>query len=384
VKRANKGGSLETDVTRFIADWSQWSVPVAVFTGTLITGLLLQRWLFTAIRRWSANSSTTLDDLVVGVTRQPSTLWVVMLAVHLATQSSELPQRYAGLLSRLLLVLWITSLTVVAARLASLTVRRYGTRFHSGLQVTSLTENIARIAVVVLGGLILMNELGVSITPILTALGVGGLAVALALQDTLSNFFAGFYIMMAGQIRVGDYVKLDTGEEGYVVDISWRSLTVRTLPNNIIVVPNSKVAQANVTNYSLPEKRMSLLIKVGVSYDADPDQVERILIEEAVAASPDVQGLLAEPAPFVRFIPGFGDSSLDFTLIVQVSEFVDQYLAQHELRKRILRRFRKEGIEIPFPIRTLHLRSWPHATNGTAENSAAAISSVTDSRDGSG
>ena len=129
-----------------------------------------------------------------------------------------------------------------------------------------------------------MNELGVSITPILTALGVGGLAVALALQDTLSNFFAGFYIMMAGQIRVGDYVKLDSGEEGYIVDISWRSLTIRTLPNNIVVVPNSKVAQANVTNYSLPEKRMSLLIKVGVSYDSEPDQIERILVEEALAS----------------------------------------------------------------------------------------------------
>jgi small-conductance mechanosensitive channel len=308
----------------------------------------------------------------------------MILAVHLATQASELPQRYAGLLSSVLVVLWITSLTVVAARMASLAVRRYGTRFHSGLQVTSLTENIARIAVIVLGALILMNELGISITPILTALGVGGLAVALALQDTLSNFFAGFYIMMAGQIRVGDYVKLDSGEEGYVVDISWRSLTIRTLPNNIVVVPNSKVAQANVTNYALPEKRMSLLIKIGVSYESDPDHIERVLIEEALAASRDVPGLLSEPAPFVRFIPGFGDFSLDFTLIVQVSEFVDQYLAQHELRKRILRRIRKEGIEIPFPIRTLHVRaSAPHTNGGTTESSPVALAAFTDSRDGS-
>jgi small-conductance mechanosensitive channel len=187
--------------------------------------------------------------------------------------------------------------------------------------------------------------------------------VALALQDTLSNFFAGFYIMMAGQIRVGDYVKLDSGEEGYVVDISWRSLTIRTLPNNIVVVPNSKVAQAHVTNYSLPQQRMSLQIRVGVSYESDPDQVEQILLEEAVAATAAIPGLLAEPAPFVRFIPGFGDYSLDFTLIVQVKEFVDQYLVQHELRKRIFRRFRKEGIEIPFPVRTLHVRSLPMASD---------------------
>lgn len=368
-----------------VTAWNQWIVPLAVFTGTLLAGLLLQRWLFRLVRKWSAASSSSLDDVAVEAIRQPSTIWLLMLSVHLAAQASELPPRYAGLLGKVLLVLWIASLTVVAARIASLVVRRYGTRLHSGLQVTSLTENIARIAVVVLGVLILLNELGVSITPILTALGVGGLAVALALQDTLSNFFAGFYIMMAGQIRVGDYVKLDSGEEGYIVDISWRSLTIRTLPNNIVVVPNAKVAQANVTNYSLPEKRMSLLIKIGVSYDTDPDQLERILIEEAVAACPEVPGLLAEPAPFVRFIPGFGDSSLDFTLIVQVSEFVDQYLAQHELRKRILRRFRKEGIEIPFPIRTLHVRSWPSETNGnTAEKSAVAIGRFTDSRDGGG
>jgi small-conductance mechanosensitive channel len=128
------------------------------------------------------------------------------------------------------------------------------------------------------------------------------------------------------------------------------------LPNNLIVVPNSKLAQAILTNYHLPEKRMSLLIPVGVSYDSDPEHVERILIEEASLGANEIPGLLAEPEPFVRFIPGFGDSSLDFTLICQVSEFVDQYLAQHELRKRIFKRFRREGIEIPFPIRTVYMR----------------------------
>ena len=204
--------------------------------------------------------------------------------------------------------------------------------------------------------MILLNSLGVSITPILTALGVGGLAVALALQDTLSNLFAGFYISVAGQVRPGDYVKLDTGEEGYVTDISWRSTTLRALANNLIVVPNAKLAQAIVTNYHLPEKRMSLLIPVSVSYESDPDLIERVLIEEAIAGAQSIPGLLAEPAPFARFIPGFGNSSLDFTLICQVSEFVDQYLAQHELRKRIFKRFRAEGIEIPFPIRTLYVK----------------------------
>jgi small-conductance mechanosensitive channel len=128
------------------------------------------------------------------------------------------------------------------------------------------------------------------------------------------------------------------------------------LPNNIVVIPNSKLAQSVVTNYYLPEKRMSLLIAISVSYSSDPEQVERILIEEARNAVGQVPGLLGDPEPFVRFIPGFGESSLDFTLICQVKEFVDQYLAQHELRKRIFKRFKAEGIEIPFPHRTVYLR----------------------------
>jgi small-conductance mechanosensitive channel len=228
------------------------------------------------------------------------------------------------------------------------------------LPVTTLTQSLARAAVAAIGILILLDTLHISITPILTALGVGGIAVALALQDTLSNLFAGFYVSLAGQVRPGDYIKLDGGEEGYVADINWRSTSLRALPNNLIVVPNAKLAQAIVTNFHLPEKRMSLLLPVSVSYDADPDDVERILIEEALAGAPEIPGLLSEPAPFVRFIPGFGASSLDFTLICQVGEFVDQYLVQHELRKRVFKRLRREGIEIPFPIRTLYIKDDAH------------------------
>jgi small-conductance mechanosensitive channel len=196
----------------------------------------------------------------------------------------------------------------------------------------------------------------VSVTPILTALGVGGLAVALALQDTLSNLFAGFYLTLAGQVRLGDYIKLNTGEEGYVSDISWRSTAIRGLGNNLIIVPNSKLGQAIVTNYYLPERRISLSIRVDVGYESDPDHVERVLLEEAQHAIPEVSGLLAEPAPIVRLMPGFGESALGFTLICQVAEFVDQFPVQHELRKRILKRFRKEGIEMPFTARTVYLR----------------------------
>ncbi len=332
-------------------------IPLSVLTATLIVGLWARRLIFRALLRWSQKTQNKADDLIVRSIRGPFMIWMLMLGIHLAAQVSSLPDRISNLIAKVMLILLIVSITAVAAKTASGIIQIYGNRMQGALPVTSLSQNLARLAVFAVGILILLNSLGVSITPILTALGVGGLAVALALQDTLANLFSGFYVSLAGYIRVGDYIKLDSGEEGYVNDIGWRSTTIRVLANNLIIIPNSKLGQAIVTNYHLPEKRMSLLVPVSVSYDSNPEAVERILVEEAKAGAAEIPGLLAQPEPFVRFIPGFGSSSLDFTLICQISEFVDQYLAQHELRKRIFARFRREGIEIPFPIRTLYMRT---------------------------
>jgi small-conductance mechanosensitive channel len=166
--------------------------------------------------------------------------------------------------------------------------------------------------------------------------------------------------LMDKPLRVGDFVKLESGQEGYVEDIGWRTTRIRMLPNNTVIIPNNKITQSILTNYYLPEPRMAVLIAVSVSYDVDPDRVERVLLEEATKGIGQIPGLLAEPPPMVRFIPGFGQSSLEFTLICQVREFTDQFLLQHELRKSILRRFKAEGIEIPYPQQTVHLRNTSH------------------------
>jgi small-conductance mechanosensitive channel len=207
----------------------------------------------------------------------------------------------------------------------------------------------------VVGGLVLLDSLGVQITPLLTALGVGGLAVALALQDTLSNLFAGVHLLADKPIRVGDYVKIDDSIEGWVIDVGWRSTRVRLLQDNVVIVPNKRVAEAVITNFDMPGRPMGLLLQVSVSFASDPDRVEQILLEEARGAANEVKGLLAEPAPVVFLLPGFGAYSLDFTLICHVASFVEQFPVQHELRKRILRRLRAEHIDIPYPIRTIEV-----------------------------
>jgi small-conductance mechanosensitive channel len=341
----------------FVQDHSlQILVPLSTFILTMVLGLLARRVLFSALTRRARKTSGHIDDIVVRALRGPFMIWVLMLAIHLTAHVSPMPEKISGLLGRILLFLLVASFTFVASKMAGEIVRVYGTRMQGALPVTSLTQNLAQLAVIIIGLLILLNSLGISITPLLTALGVGGLAVALGLQDTLANFFAGFYVSLAGYVRLGDYIKLNSGEEGNVTDIGWRSTTIRALSNNLIIIPNSKLAQAIVTNYFLPEKRFSFSIPVSVSYDCDPSRVETILLEEAKAAVGQVPGLLGEPAPSARLIPGFGSSSLDFSLVCHVSEFTDQYLVQHELRKRILIRFRREHIEMPLPARTVYIR----------------------------
>jgi len=251
----------------------------------------------------------------------------------------------------------ILSITVVAANLVTRVFIRYIDRSSVSVQSTGLLNTIIKTAVYLIGFIIILNILGISIAPLITALGIGGLAVALALKDTLENLFAGIHIMAEKTVRVGDFIRLETGQEGYVEDISWRTTRIRMLPNNMIVIPNSKLAQSIVVNYFLPEKTMSFQIPISVSYDSDPELVEKILIEEVKKAIKEVPGLLSEPSPVVRFIPGFGESSLDFTLVCHVKEFVDQYPVQHELRKRIFKRFQQEGIEIPFPQRVVWLKN---------------------------
>ncbi len=344
----------------------QLVVPACLLLGTVAVGFLVRRLLFRALNRWAARTSSKVDLVLMQSLGGPILIWSFILGVYYATEWLELPARSTQLIERTLLILVIISLTMMAAGLAGDLVRHFGERAQGSRPVTTLTQTLVQLFVVLIGSLILLYHFGVSITPILTAFGVGGLAVALALQDTLSNLFSGFYISIAGQVRLGDYIKLNTGEEGYVTDISWRSTTIRGLSNNMIIIPNSKLAQAVVTNYYLPEKRVCFGLPVSVSYSADPDLVERVLLEEASNAAGSVPGLLAEPAPSVQLIPGFGDSAMNFTLGYSVAEFVDQYRVQHELRKRILKRFRAEGIEMPYPTRTVYVREATVNTPGSA------------------
>jgi small-conductance mechanosensitive channel len=339
------------------AAWPAWVAPVVEIVVIIIAAWLVRVVVLGLLRQWAKRTSVSWDDAVVDLLDAAIKPLLVLAVLTASLNLLDLPPKLLRVSNRVLTVLVITVVLFYVSKIIQVLLDAWLSRNKERLSVREPIQFVTQVLFAGLALMIVLDNLGISLTAVWTTLGVGSVAIALALQDTLSNFFAGIYLRIDSPVRVGDYTKLDSGEEGFVAHMGWRSTRIRQLGNNMVIVPNSKLASAIVINYDMPESRMSLLINVGVSYEDDPDQVEKILIEEALAAAKTVPGLLADPAPFVRFIPGFGDSSLDFTLICQVSTYVDQYLAQHEIRKRILRRFREERVTIPFPQRDVHFYS---------------------------
>lgn len=333
-------------------------IPLALFAGTILAGLIMRRFLFRIVRNWAAGTDSHLDVVVTQSLRGPIVLWSIILGLHLATQHSRIPARHLRYVPEILSALGVLAVTIALSRLAGNAVRFYGEHVKGVQSVTTLTQKMAQIVVLLIGLVWLLRVVfDISLTPVLTTLGVGGLAVALALQDSLSNLFAGFYVSISGLVRIGDYIKLNTGEEGYVQDINWRCTTMRTINDNLVVVPNNKLGQAIFTNYYLPEPRMGLSIAIGVGYDSDIDRVDRILLEETIAAAASISGLLTDPAPNIRFNPGPGDWALVFQVNFNIGQFADQYLVQSELRKMLFKRLLREGITMPFPTSTVLLET---------------------------
>lgn len=332
-------------------------VPLLLLLGTMLVGLLVRRILLSALRGWAERTKSPVGTLLHGTIRNSILLWFAILGLHLATQSSRIPPRYLHYIPPTLALLWILSLTIAFSRLAGNAVRYYGTHVNGDgemREVASLTQKLAQLVVVLFGMVLMLKTVfDINLTPILATLGVGGLAVALALQDTLSNLFAGFYISISGLLRIGDYIKLNTGEEGYVSDINWRCTMIRGVTNNLVVIPNNKLGQAIFTNYCLPDRRVDLSFSIGVAVDSDLDHVEQILLDEAIAASTMIPGMLAEPKPYIRFIPGPSAFSLVYEINFSASEFGLQWQVQSELRKRIFKRLKKEGIVMPYPTSTV-------------------------------
>ncbi|MFD4526177.1 mechanosensitive ion channel family protein [Streptomyces sp. NPDC058470] len=331
-------------------DWMLAGIAVAAGLIAAFLSRMLLRWLGKHALRtnWSG------DDLIVAALRTLVPAAAVAGGIASAAAVLPLTSSVGHNVNRTLTVLLILVSTIAAARFIAGLVRSLAQSRSGVAGSATIFVNITRVVVLAMGFLIMLQTLGISIAPLLTALGVGGLAVALALQDTLANLFAGVHILASKTIQPGDYIRLSSGEEGYVVDINWRNTTVRQLSNNLVIIPNAQLAGTNMTNFNRPEQQMTLLVQVGVGYDSDLDHVERATTEVVAEVMREITGALPDHEPAVRFHT-FGDSRISFTVILGVGEFSDQYRIKHEFIKRLHKRYREEGIRIPAPTRSVAL-----------------------------
>ena len=342
-------------------------IPFCILVFSLFVGIVLNQMLTRKLEsRIKASDSEIAGIFFRALRGVPISLCVVIGLYWIVNTSAGMPAGLVRIFSYILFAVIVFSITRVCERTLSGFIRLKFSGSNDMTQST-LLDTIFRVAIYASGALVILDYFDISIAPIMAAMGVGGMAVAFGVRETLENIFSGLQLIVSKQLRVNDYIKLSTGDEGRVIDINWRYITVMP-PNesNVVVIPNKVIANAVTTNFSQPRDDIIVVVPIGVSYDSDLEHVENVTVEVARDLMIKIDGY--EPhfdsegvdrnklAPIVRY-QCFNDSSIDFNAVMHVQVFTNQYLLKHEFIKAITKRYREEGINIPYPIRTLDLPS---------------------------
>lgn len=322
----------------------------------IAVGLVAEKIVLVRLRRLAARTTWEWDSLVVDNLRGLLPITAVLMALYFSFPTGVLGSRGSSIHADLTAGLVILMLTIYTARVAAKVVE-LTTRRSVILQSNSLIKITVQIVVYLLGILVVLDKWGIDITAIVTAVGIGGLAVALALQDTLSNLFAGLQVLVTQKFRKGDFIELETGHMGYISDITWRNITIKTIHQNLIIIPNNKFSQTIVKNFNFPEGNFNVPVTVGVHYDSDLQHVEDVALATAQEVQQEVVGeITGQFRPFMWFHT-FNDSSIDFNIMMQADGYRRHFELKHAFIKRLQTRFAEENIEIPFPIRNLYFRN---------------------------
>jgi len=327
---------------------------LAFYIFSLVLGIVVLQFVFYRLLKIVAARTKISYELLRQTFRGVPTLLGMLAGLYASMEILAIPPRPLIFLQKLSHSLVILTVTLLVARLAAGYLKQKFGKTSGAFASTSILVTTIDLAVYSVGVLFLLQSFGLSISPLLTAMGVGGLAAALALQDTLANLFSGINILVAKQIKIGDFVRLSTGEEGHVVDMNWRNTTLKTAAENMIVIPNQKFASTTITNFAQPFAECTIFVPIGVSYGSDLDHVEAVTVAIAREVLRETDGGVATFEPVVRY-SGFADSSITFNVVLRVRTVTDQHLVRHEFIKRIHTRYRQEGINIPYPTRTVAL-----------------------------
>ncbi len=305
------------------------------------------------LRRLAARTKTDVDDMILRKSIGPIYAIIIVAGTYSGVRALSFLSQYVRIIDGIFFVAVVLTIALVVSRIASVFISHWLKVQKRFEKTPGVVVKVASVVVYLLAALTILKHFNVEITPLIATLGVGGIAVGLALQNTLSNFFAGLHIISDRPIDVGDFIELEGNVSGYVEDIGWRSTRIRTLPNTIVVVPNSKLSESTITNYSLPDPETAALVQCGVSYNSDLKKVEKVTADVARRIQKTIPGAVKNFEPFIRYHT-FGDSNINFTIILRVEKVVDKYLVIHEFIKALKERYAKEDIEISWPVRKIY------------------------------
>ena len=339
------------------------TLAAAIFFASYILLGIVSVLFFKALKGMAQKTKTNFDDFVIESLESLSTKFIILSSAYFALASTYGGALVFGFpLSEIFSILFILFFTHLVNKVANAVLRWYGieimpkTKSTINNEVFPLMRKITSIIIYVAGLILVLDRLGIEIGPFIAGLGIAGLAVALALQETLSNFFAGVYILADKPVKIGDYIRVEKEEnEGYVEEVGWRSTKIKTLSGNGITIPNAKLAQSTITNFSTPDSEMIVSLKYTASYDSDPERVVGILQKCTSEVSRHEQRISKKFEPVVRF-DSFQDSALQYKIVIAITTFTDKFELMAKMNTAVYKAFKKNKIEIPYPIRMIHLQ----------------------------
>lgn len=302
-------------------------------------------------------TETKIDDLIISKINRPLSVILVLIGARIAITPLSITQDYSILIGRVLFTLVIIVAMKIVIEVFDILIDNWGrslavkTKSKVDDQLMSLLHRISKIIIAVLGLIFILDTWGVNVGPLLASLGIAGIAVAFAMQSTLGNIFGGISMIIDKAIKVGDVVKLDADTIGTVYDVGLRSTKIRTFDNEIIIVPNGKLADAKIMNFVQPDHSARLVVPFSVGYGSNIEKVKKVVLSEIKKH----KEVLKDPAPFIRFTE-MAESSLNFKAYMWLDNYSKRFVVKDEINTAIYNTLNKNKIPIPFPQLDVHLK----------------------------
>jgi len=335
-----------------LEEWPNILPPVLIILGSFLLGLIFETRILSSLLKKASKYPKRIDSIIITSFRGVIILWSILLGFYLSLSLPNLPvyPTLIIIIKKGLAAAFLGSLTLVIARLSVSLLRVYTTGDDGSSPLTSLFEFLTKILIFSVGILIILQSIGIAITPLLTAFGVGGVSIGLALQTTLSNLMSGINIITSKKVRPGDYIRLKTGESGYVRDVELKYTILQEITDNFLVIPNSQLLAGSFSNYNLPDKSLLIPVEINIDYDSDLEQVEAITLaaaNEILSQRNKNNNTVNKTSDcLIRYnkFDYYGINLMVF-LRVQEEELFEHLTIKHEFLKKVHNSYKEVGIK---------------------------------------